>query len=122
MARYILEESKIHPAALQKINDSYRSFLEGVIKTVETDKVVVIGMAQNPNCKRACKILDRENITYTYLEYGNYLKEWRKRNSIKMWSGWKTFPMVFVQGTLIGGADDLQALIKNGDFNQLATA
>lgn len=122
MARYILDEAKIHPAARQKINDSFRSFLEGVIKTVETDNVVVIGMAQNPNCKRACKILDRENTTYTYLEYGNYLKEWRKRNSIKMWSGWKTFPMVFVQGTLIGGADDLQALIKSGDFSQLATA
>ena len=27
-----------------------------------------------------------------------------------MWTGWPTFPMVFVKGTLVGGADDLQKL------------
>ena len=29
-----------------------------------------------------------------------------------MWTGWPTFPMVFVKGTLIGGADELEALVE----------
>ena len=31
-----------------------------------------------------------------------------------MWSGWPTLPMVFVKGQLVGGADELQALIASG--------
>jgi monothiol glutaredoxin len=31
-----------------------------------------------------------------------------------MWSGWPTFPMVFVKGVLIGGADDLNRLLHSG--------
>jgi glutaredoxin-related protein len=31
-----------------------------------------------------------------------------------MWTGWPTFPMVFVKGVLIGGADDLARLLESG--------
>ena len=33
-----------------------------------------------------------------------------------MWTGWPTFPMVFVKGTLVGGADDLTALAESGEL------
>ena len=36
-----------------------------------------------------------------------------------MWTGWPTFPMVFVKGTLVGGATDLQALIDSGEFKKM---
>jgi len=29
-----------------------------------------------------------------------------------MWTGWPTFPMIFVKGTLVGGADDVIKLIE----------
>lgn len=116
MSRYILEESKIHPNIQNTVKNSFRNVVEEVIATVENTPLVVIGMAGNPNCKRACKILDKQGETYRYIEYGSYLKEWRKRNALKMWSGWKTFPMVFVDGILIGGADDLQRLVDTGDL------
>lgn len=112
MSRYILDESKIHPNIQSTISDSFRNIVEEVISATENNNIVVIGMAGNPNCKRACKLLDSNNKTYRYLEYGSYLKEWRKRNALKMWTGWKTFPMVFVNGILVGGADDLTRLIK----------
>jgi glutaredoxin-related protein len=32
-----------------------------------------------------------------------------------MWSGWATFPMIFVDQTLIGGNAELQALLKIPD-------
>ena len=51
------------------------------------------------------------DVAHQYLEYGSYFSEWRKRNSLKMWTGWPTFPMVFVKGTLVGGCEEAEALI-----------
>ena len=39
-----------------------------------------------------------------------------RRNALKMWCGWPTFPMVFVKGTLVGGADELQKLLESGEL------
>ena len=36
-----------------------------------------------------------------------------------MWTGWPTFPMVFVKGSLVGGADDLAKLISSGELKTL---
>ncbi|HEY0845709.1 MAG TPA: glutaredoxin, partial [Noviherbaspirillum sp.] len=36
--------------------------------------------------------------------------------------GWPTFPMVFVNGVLVGGANDLQKLIESGEFAQMNKA
>jgi monothiol glutaredoxin len=36
-----------------------------------------------------------------------------------MWIGWPTLPMVFVRGTLIGGAEDLQKLMASGELARL---
>ena len=76
----------------------------------------------NPFPKKACVALSLINQPYRYLKYGNYFNNWRKRNVLKMWTGWPTFPMVFVKGTLVGGADDLVALINNREFKKLLAA
>jgi glutaredoxin-related protein len=31
-----------------------------------------------------------------------------------MWSGWPTYPMVFVKGVLIGGASELERFLQRG--------
>jgi glutaredoxin-related protein len=36
-----------------------------------------------------------------------------------MWTGWPTFPMVFVEGTLIGGAHEAEQLIASGELARL---
>jgi monothiol glutaredoxin len=64
-------------------------------------------------------MLDEAGQPYQYLEYGNYLNTWRERNALKLWTGWPTFPMVFVKGVLVGGANDLKALIDSGEFARL---
>ena len=37
---------------------------------------------------------------------------------LKLWTGWPTFPMVFVKGVLVGGADDLARLIAKGELGK----
>jgi glutaredoxin len=70
-------------------------------------------MKGNPHCKRACKALEKAGIQHLYLEYGSYFAQWKKRLSLKIWLGWKTFPMVFIEGQFIGGASELQTYLKS---------
>jgi glutaredoxin-related protein len=119
MARRILDESRIHPAIREKITDHHSDIVREVEQAVEKNPVVIVGMKQNPNPRRARKRLDAKGIPYEYLEYGTYVGPWRRRNALKMWSGWPTFPMVFVKGTLIGGADDLDKLIESGELEKM---
>jgi glutaredoxin-related protein len=118
MPRPILDESQIHPAIRSKVSRHQQCIIQEVIAAIAGNDVVVVGMGINPFPKQACKSLDKIKQPYKYLEYGNYFNTWRKRNALKMWTGWPTFPMVFVKGTLIGGADDLKALIASGEFKK----
>ena len=108
MPRTILPESQIHPAVREKIASYRTEILKEVQAAVAANDIVVVGMRQNPFPKKARKLLDAAGIAYKYLEYGSYLADWRRRLAIKMWSGWPTYPMVFVKGQLIGGASELE--------------
>ena len=116
MSRGILDEAHIHPAIRDTVTNSHADIVREVQAAIAANQVVVIGMAQNPFPKKARKALDAIGKPYKYLEYGSYLGEWRRRNALKMWTGWPTFPMVFVKGILVGGASELQALIDRGEL------
>ncbi|MGZ5099942.1 MAG: glutaredoxin domain-containing protein [Usitatibacter sp.] len=119
MSRQILDENHIHPAVREKIAANHADIVREVQAAIAANDVVVVGMAQNPVPKKARKLLDAAGIPYKYLEYGSYLGEWRRRNALKMWTGWPTFPMVFVKGVLVGGADDLAGLIDSGELKKM---
>lgn len=112
MTRHILPEARIHPAIRQKIADNHRDVVEEVEAAVAAHEWVVVGMAQNPVVKKARKLLEGKGLAFHYLEYGSYLKLWRRRNALKMWTGWPTFPMVFHRGVLIGGAEDVAKYLE----------
>jgi glutaredoxin-related protein len=118
MPRSILDEAQIHPAIRDKVAGNRADIVREVQDAVSRHDVVVVGMAQNPHPKRARRLLDASGVAYVYLEYGSYLREWRRRTALKMWTGWPTFPMVFVRGVLIGGASDLERLIASGELKQ----
>lgn len=116
MTRHTLNEARIHDAIRDRIAQAHRAIVDEVEQAVTAHGVVVVGMAQNPHCRRARVALDRAGIAYHYLQYGSYLGQWRRRNALKMWTGWPTFPMVFVGGTLVGGANELTALIASAEI------
>jgi monothiol glutaredoxin len=122
MSRPILEESRIHPAIRTTISGNHADIVQEVQAAVAANKIVVVGMALNPFPRKARGLLDRLGVPYKYLEYGSYLSQWRRRTALKMWSGWPTLPMVFINGTLIGGAQDLQRLVDSGEFTALTAA
>lgn len=119
MPRTLLAEASIHPAIRAKIDNYQQAIVQEVQAAVAAHAVVVVGMSINPFPKKACKALDAAGIAYQYLQYGSYFTDWRRRSALKLWTGWPTFPMVFVKGTLVGGFDDLSALIASGEIKTL---
>jgi glutaredoxin-related protein len=119
MTRPILDEDHIHPAVRERVAKHHAAVVDEVKQAVATHAVVVVGMAMNPFPRKARRLLDAAGIAHHDLDYGSYLSDWRRRNALKMWTGWPTFPMVFVKGTLIGGADDLARLLASGELQRL---
>ena len=119
MPRSVLDEAHIHPAIRDKIANHHADIVREVQAAIASNSVVVVGMAQNPFPRRARKTLDAHGIRYKYLEYGSYFGPWRRRNALKMWTGWPTFPMVFVKGVLVGGAREVEALIDSGELARM---
>jgi monothiol glutaredoxin len=119
MPRPILDEASIHPAVRAKVAGWQHKIVDEVKAAVQANDVVVVGMGINPFPAKARKALDAIGQPYKYLGYGSYLGMWRPRSALKMWTGWPSFPMVFVKGTLVGGYTDLQALIDSGELKKL---
>jgi glutaredoxin-related protein len=119
MPRRVLEENRIHPEIRDRIADYRSDIVREVERAVAENDIVIVGMRWNPWPKKACEMLDAAGFRYKYLEYGSYLREWRRRLALKMWAGWPTFPMVFVKGVLVGGAADLEKLVKSGELKEM---
>jgi len=116
--RDILPDSKLDSAALKAIEGFHSETVAEVKAAVAKNKIVVVGMAQNPVVKKARKLLDQGGFEFKYLEYGSYTSKWKPRLAIKLWSGWPTFPQVFVEGVLIGGCAELSVLLDGGKIKK----
>ena len=119
MPRPILDEARLHPAIRDGVVHYQADIVHNVQAAANANPVLVVGMAGNPHCRRARQSLDAAGIAHQYLEFGSYFGQWRRRNALKMWTGWPTFPMVFVRGMLIGGAADLKKLLDSGELKRL---
>jgi len=117
--RLTLDSTNIHSDIRTSMANNHSETVNTVIHAVANNPAVVVGMSVNPSVKKARKLLEAQGLNVTYLEFGGYTSQWRKRLAIKMWSGWPTFPQVFVNGTLVGGASDLQKLIKANTLKTL---
>lgn len=112
--RNVLSENQLDPKAATFIQNYHANEVREVQKAVGENKIVVVGMAQNPFVKKARTLLNEKQVEFKYLEYGGYFSQWKPRLAIKLWSGWPTFPQVFVGGKLIGGFKELEQLSQQG--------
>ena len=110
--RTILDPDDIHPTIKDEVANFQTDIVKQVSKTVAENRVVVVGMRYNPAVSKARDALTGSGIDFAYLEYGSYTSEWQRRLALKMWTGWPTFPMIFVDQKLIGGRKDLLVLLN----------
>lgn len=116
MTRPILDDNHLHPAIRDQISRYQHHIIEEVQNAIAVHKVTVVGMAHNPYCGWATSLLKQHQIAHHYMEYGNYFGKWKARGALKMWTGWPTFPMVFIDGVLIGGYSDLKKLLVSKEI------
>lgn len=114
MTRMILSNDQVFPEAAKTMSAYHADVVKEVASAVSANKVVVVGMAHNPFVRKARKALNEAGIPFTYLQYGSYVSGWKQRLAIKLWSGWATYPQVFVEGKLVGGYNDLAHQLKLG--------
>jgi monothiol glutaredoxin len=119
MPRTVLEESRLHPAIREKVANLHADIVHNVQAAAASNPILVVGMRGNSLARRARRLLSDAGLAHQYLEFGGYLSQWRRRNALKMWTGWPTFPMVFVKGVLVGGHDDLKRLADSGELKRL---
>ncbi len=119
MPRTVLDESRLHPAIRDEVVNWHADIVHNVQSASLSNPVLVVGMAQNPFCRKARKRLEAAGVAHHYLEYGSYFSQWRDRGALKMWTGWPSFPMVFVKGSLVGGCKDVGRLIDSGELKRL---
>jgi monothiol glutaredoxin len=114
-----LDERSVAPAALTAMAGFHPGIVREVDEAIHRHAVVVVGMARNAHVKSVRAALTEGGIEFRYIEYGGYLSKWRERLAIKLWSGWPTFPQVFVRGVLIGGEDLTKAALADGSLRAL---
>ena len=95
-------QSRIHLATSgDKIAGHHADVVAEVERAIAAHDVVVVGMKGNPFPRRARKALSAAGAPHQ-APVRSYFAEWRRRNALKMWTGWPTFPMVFVKGAWSG--------------------
>ena len=114
MGRPLLPADRVAAPVTEQVSAFHRDVVDEVAAAVAKHPVVVVGMKQNPVVKKARRILEQEGVAYEYLEYGSYVSQWKRRLAIKLWAGFPTFPMVFIDGTLVGGAAEVAKLRADG--------
>jgi monothiol glutaredoxin len=121
MTRRVLAADLATPAANAAIDRYKRDVLDEALAAVDAHDVVIIGMHQNMVVKGAQKLLRERGTPFHVVLHGNYLRlsDYRTRLVFKMYTGWPTFPMVFVKGTFVGGRAELKAAFDDGSFDAL---
>ncbi|MFN7904921.1 MAG: glutaredoxin domain-containing protein [Pseudobdellovibrionaceae bacterium] len=78
--------------------------------------VKIITKIPCPYCDRAINLLQAKGIAYEKVDLTNQPEELIR---LKNETGWKTVPMIFIKGKMIGGYTDLQELENQGKLTDL---
>lgn len=116
--RKVLPAERVSPALQKTIENFHPDAVQRVEDAISKNKVVVVGMRGNYFVKKAKKNLSQWGVPFEYLEFGSYFSQYNERVTLKNWTGFTTFPMIFVNGVLIGGNSDMEAEKASGNFDQ----
>jgi monothiol glutaredoxin len=95
-----------------------------ILKQLAENPIILYmkGVPTAPECgfsAKAAEILNRSGIPYAYVDV---LKAPFIREKLPSVSKWPTFPQLFVNGELIGGADIVEAMDRDGSLLPLLQA
>lgn len=91
---------------------------ETILKQLEENPVILYmkGVPTQPECGFSAKAVEILNSTQVPYAYVNVLTAPFIREKLPSISKWPTFPQLFVKGELVGGADIIEAMDKDGSL------
>jgi monothiol glutaredoxin len=91
---------------------------ETILKQLAENPIIIYmkGVPTEPECGFSAKAVDILNATGIRFAYVNVLKAPFIRDRLPSVSKWPTFPQIFVNGQLIGGADIIEAMDQDGSL------
>lgn len=79
-------------------------------------KVIMYSKVPCPYCVNAKRFFQEKGIPYEEIDLTNKPEEMQR---IKDETGWRTVPIIMIDGKLIGGYSDMKALDEEGKLDQL---
>ncbi|GIL18668.1 MAG: glutaredoxin 3 [Oligoflexia bacterium] len=79
-------------------------------------KVVMYSKIPCPFCVNAKRLLNAKNIPFEEIDLTDRADEMQK---IKEETGWRTVPIILIDGKLVGGFTDLKALDDSGELDKM---
>lgn len=71
-----------------------------------------------PYCDRAMNFFKNKGLE---VEVVDLTGKWDEIDQWKQRTGWQTVPMIFINGTFVGGYQDIKALEEEGKFDDLVS-
>jgi monothiol glutaredoxin len=96
---------------------------ERIKSTIESSKVVLFmkGSKHFPQCGFSAHVVGILKERAVDFRDVNILTDPDLRQGLKEYSNWPTFPQLWVNGKLVGGADIVSSLNENGELDSLLT-
>ncbi len=79
-------------------------------------KVVMYSKVPCPYCVNAKRLLDDKGVKYEVIDLTDNPAEMQR---IKDETGWRTVPIIMIDGKLIGGYSDMKALDEDGKLDSM---
>jgi monothiol glutaredoxin len=95
-----------------------------IVDTIAKDRVMLFmkGNPQMPQCGFSAAVVGvLKELGATYGSY-NILADPELREGLKEYSSWPTYPQLYVDGKLVGGADIVRDLHAKGELAKLIAA
>lgn len=118
------DEITLNVIRFKDMNQQTMSTKDKILKQLSENPIIIYmkGIPSAPECgfsAKAAAILDATRIPYAYVDV---LKAPFIREKLPSVSKWPTFPQLFVNGELIGGADIVEAMHNDGSLLPLLKA
>jgi monothiol glutaredoxin len=103
------------------INDTLR---QRIADTIAKGRVMLFmkGVPAMPQCGFSAAVVSILKETGVPFESHNILADPELREGLKEYSSWPTYPQLYVEGKLIGGADIVRDLHAKGELKKLLAA
>ena len=79
-------------------------------------KIVIYSKVPCPYCVAAKNFLNDKGIPFEEIDLTHDMDQLQR---IKEHYGWRTVPLILIDGTLVGGYTDLKAMDENGELDKL---